>query len=90
MLSEPEINEAKDLILQITQLWKINGKPVNVSIEGLQETFLQRHGKLTRKENGWLLQVEQRGVDVLLNQLPWGIGIVKLPWMENILHAEWI
>jgi|SRR5687768_4811399 len=89
ILSDLEINETKDLLTQIIQLWKVNDKSVNTSIEGLQESFLQRQGKLIRKENGWLLQIEQMGVDVLLSKLPWGIGIVKAPWMKGILHVEW-
>jgi hypothetical protein len=36
-----------------------------------------------------MLQVEQKAVDVLLNTLPWGIGVIKLPWMKEILHTEW-
>ena len=61
----------------------------NTGIAALRETFLQRDGKLSNTDNGRLLQVEQKAVDVLLNTLPWGIGVIKLPWMKEILHTEW-
>jgi hypothetical protein len=50
---------------------------------------LQRAGKLSRVDDGWLLQIEQKGVDVLLSYLPWGIGLIKLPWMTELLYVEW-
>lgn len=62
----------------------------NTSIEGLQETFLQREGKLTVKDSQWRLHVESRGTDVLLSSLPWSIGVIRLPWMDQLLHVEWI
>lgn len=61
----------------------------NTSVAGLRNTFLVRDGKLTTRTTGWLLQVDSHGVDVLLSSLPWPLGIIKLPWMENILHVEW-
>jgi hypothetical protein len=61
----------------------------NTGIETFRETFLNRAGKLSRTDNGWLLQVEQKGVDVLMNKLPWGIGTIKLPWMHEIVYTEW-
>jgi hypothetical protein len=50
---------------------------------------MQRNGKLSVVDDGWLMQVEQKAIDVLLNHLPWGIGIIKLPWMNEILYVEW-
>ena len=61
----------------------------NTGIDSFRETFLNRPGKLAKVDNGWLLQVEQKAVDVLMNKLPWGIGTIKLPWMREILFTEW-
>ena len=61
----------------------------NTGIDAFRETFLNRPGKLAKVDNGWLLQVEQKAVDVLMNKLPWGIGTIKLPWMREILFTEW-
>jgi hypothetical protein len=62
----------------------------NTWVEGLRETFLMREGKLTLKENGFHLKVQQNAVDVLLDHLPWNISMVKLPWMKNILFVDWM
>jgi len=78
--------ECKVLLNEVITHWSVLR---NTSITGLRETFLQRSGKLSKVDDGWLLQVEQKSVDVLLNNLPWGIGIVKLPWMNELLYVEW-
>jgi len=61
----------------------------NTGIITFRETFLKRNGKLSKVDNGWLLQVEHKGVDILLSHLPWGIGIIKTPWMNELLYVEW-
>ena len=78
--------ECEVLLNEVITHWSVLR---NTSIEGLRETFLQRSGKLSKVDDGWLLQVEQKSVDVLLNNLPWGIGTVKLPWMSEMLFVEW-
>jgi hypothetical protein len=58
--------------------------------DALRGEFLMRPGMLAVDDNGeWLLRVEARTVDVLLDQLPWGVSLVKLPWMDRLLRVEW-
>jgi hypothetical protein len=78
--------ECDVLLMELIKHWEVLK---NTSIAGLREGFLQRHGKLSRVDDGWLLQVEQKAIDVLLNHLPWGFGIIKLPWMNEMLVVEW-
>ena len=59
------------------------------SITGLRETFLQREGKLTHSEGGWRLQVQRKTLDVLVDQVPWSIGVVYHSWMPGALHVTW-
>jgi hypothetical protein len=61
----------------------------NTSPDGLRGTFLLRPGKVSLRNDDWLLQVEARTCDILLEQLPWGIGMIKLPWMEKMVWVEW-
>ena len=75
-----------ELLAEVIRQWS---RLKNTGVEAFRETFLQRMGKLSRSTNGWLLQVEQKPVDVLLGGLPWGIGVIKLPWMTEILYVEW-
>jgi len=62
----------------------------NTSVQGLREAFLQRRGKLIFTHNEWLLQVERKSYDMLLQQLPWSFTMLKLPWMKNLLKTDWI
>ena len=78
--------ECDDLLNSIIKHWNVLK---NTSREGLRETFLVRNGKLSKVDNGWRLQVEQKSLDILLGHLPWGIGLIKLPWMKEMLHVEW-
>ena len=61
----------------------------NTSVEGLREGFLQRKGKLFSKNDNLHLQAETNSIDVLLDQLPWNLSMIKLPWMKRILRLEW-
>ncbi|MDO7883975.1 contractile injection system tape measure protein [Hymenobacter cheonanensis] len=61
----------------------------NTSIAGLRETFLQRPGKLTWSPDKVTLTVETKTVDILLDQLPWSIALIKLPWMALPLYVTW-
>ncbi len=85
-LSGEDKEECEGLLEAVISNWGALG---NVSIASLREGFLQRPGKLSKRDTGWLLQVEQQTLDILLDKLPWGIGIVKLPWMEEMLRVEW-
>jgi len=80
-------SECEELLSEVIRHWSILK---NTSTDTLRETFLQRSGKLTSVDNGWLLNIEQKGVDVLLNSLPWGIGTIKLPWTNEKFYTEWI
>lgn len=87
MLNDEIKNECEVLLNNVITHWKVLK---NTSVAGLRETFLHRDGKLSKIDNGWVLQVEQKTVDVLLNHLPWGIGLIKLPWMNEMLYVEWV
>jgi Contractile injection system tape measure protein len=86
VLSEHEKNEAEKMLTAAIGHWTALKQ---CSIAALRETFLQRQGKLQRREDGWLLQPERKTVDILLDRLPWSIGMVKLPWMQKMIWVEW-
>ncbi|MEM7105402.1 MAG: contractile injection system tape measure protein [Bacteroidota bacterium] len=85
--SEKEIRETETLLKAVIKNWGALG---NVSPDGLREGFIQRNGMLKPKDDDhWLLQIEQKTIDVLLGKLPWGLGVVRLPWQDYIIHVEW-
>jgi Contractile injection system tape measure protein len=85
-LTAAEREEAEALLAAVIGHWTALG---DTSVDGLRGSFLARPGKLSRRGAEDLLQVEQRSYDILLDRLPWGIGMVQLPWMEKILRVEW-
>ena len=75
-----------ELLKVVIQRWE---KMNNSSVEGFQAAFLQREGALWEKDGDWWLRVEARGYDMILQTLPWGIGMIKTPWMEQTIYTEW-
>ena len=61
----------------------------NTSPEGLQETFLNREGKLTFKDGQWTLVVERKTIDILMDRIPWSISMIKHSWMKQMINTEW-
>ncbi len=87
-LTDVEKLEADELLQAVIGHWTALK---NSSIDGLRETFLQRSGKLSfvQADDFWKLQVERKGMDILLDKMPWGFAHVQLPWMEKALVVEW-
>jgi hypothetical protein len=79
--------EVEEVLHAVIEYWSILQ---NTSVEGLRESFLKRKGKISFKNNEWLLQVEQQPYDMLLQHLPWNISMIQLPWMKQMLKTEWV
>jgi Contractile injection system tape measure protein len=60
------------------------------SPEWLRQQFFLREGKLERVDSGYLLTIERRAQDVLLARLPWGCGVVALPWLAERMFVRWL
>jgi hypothetical protein len=88
--TDRERGETDELLQSVIRHWTMNGRAVFTTVENLRASFLRRPGKLTRRNDDWLLQVEGAGYDIVMKSLPWGIGIVKHPWMPDRLRVEWV
>ncbi|MBJ6751023.1 contractile injection system tape measure protein [Geomonas anaerohicana] len=86
-LSDQGMEMCDSLLQALVKHWGALG---NSSPDGLRGSFLMRPAKLTLRGNDeWLLQVERNSYDILLDQLPFSISMVKLPWMPKLLWVEW-
>jgi hypothetical protein len=86
-LTDADAEEAIALLDAAIGHWGALG---DSSPDALRGEFLMRPGILAVDADGdWQLRVEERTVDILLDQLPWGISLVKLPWMDRLLRVEW-
>ena len=102
-LTESEQEEGTALLNEVIRRWEALG---NTSPDGLREGFLQREGKLERLTgNQWLLTIEVKAQDYLLNKLThrvdtgdaanteekagWRISPVILPWLKKWMLVRW-
>ena len=86
-LTDAETAEATALLEAAIRHWEALR---STTPDGLRAEFLQRPGVLSLTSDGnWLLQVETRTADILLDQLPWGFSPVWLPWMSHLMMVEW-
>jgi hypothetical protein len=69
----------------------IDRAPVSaeLSIASFRAGFLARPGALGTRDGAWLLQVERRPHDAVLDRFPWSWGWIKLPWMPEPLRVDW-
>ena len=85
-LSEEEKVRANELLDALIKNWSRIG---SVSVQGFQNAFLKREGKLSMQRQQWQLQVEQRPHDLILQTLPWNIRMIKTSLMQEIINVEW-
>ncbi len=86
-LTDAETAEATALLEAAIRHWEALR---STTPDGLRAEFLQRPGVLSLTSDGdWLLRVETRTADILLDQLPWGFSPVSLPWMSHLMMVEW-
>lgn len=80
------LEETDNMLHAVIAQWSILK---NTSPAGLREGFLQRNGKVFRRNEKNYIQVEHTAIDVLLDQLPWNLSMVRMPWMDAFLMVEW-
>jgi hypothetical protein len=86
-ITEAERTECESLLQAVLLNWPALK---NLSVPGLRSLFLHREGLIFTRDGQRVLRVAGTACDILVRQIPWGIGTVKLPWMERLLMVEWI
>lgn len=84
--SKKEKQVCTDLLEALLEYWSVLK---NTSAAGLLESFVNRKGLIQQKEDGYLLQVEKKSIDILIESLPFSLFTIKLPWNEQIIYTEW-
>ena len=85
-ISEELKELCEGLLSAVIAHWDILG---DTSIEAFRESFLIREGTLGLEEEKWRLKVSSKAYDVLISQIPWGIEVVNLSWMDRVLMVDW-
>lgn len=83
----PQALEATHRMLEaVVANWEYAAR---MSIDGLRESFLHREGKFACENNDASLRVSKKGIDVLLEMLPWAYQTIHHPWMHGPLKVVW-
>jgi hypothetical protein len=85
-ITEAERTECETLLQAVLLNWPTLK---NLSVPGLRSLFLHREGLIFTRDGQRVLRVAGTAYDILVRRIPWGIGTVKLPWMEQLLMVEW-
>lgn len=79
-LNDKEKEIANSMLISVKSDWD---KMRNTSMRGFLESFILRRGRLEQKDEKWVLTVEGRAYDILLDSLPWPLNYIRLPWLNN-------
>jgi hypothetical protein len=85
-LSRKELLEAEEVKLAVIRNWPALKTTATAA---LKESFFKRNGLLKYKDDNWYLNIERKGIDVLIDRLPWPIAHIKLPWNNYMIHVNW-
>ena len=85
-MSETERLEVERLLRATIGNWTIIR---NTSIAGFQESFVKRQGVLERSQDDWILRVETKGIDILLDDIPWDVHLISFPWNDYLVYVDW-
>lgn len=84
--TEKEIQETESLLEAVIQYWT---SLKNTTVGVMQRTFIQRHGTIEKDEEGWLLRVEGKAFDILMEDIPWGYSTFLPAWSKMTIFTEW-
>lgn len=85
-LTAEEKQIADSLLSAVKAYWpKMNG----TSMKGFLQSFVTRTGRLEEQDEKWVLTVDDRTYDILLDSVPWGFRQIRLPWMKKYIQVKW-
>lgn len=85
-LTDKEIETVESMLAGVKANWP---KMENTSIGGFQRSFIEREGQLEQRENKWVLTVEDKAYDILLDSLPWSYKMIRFPWLKKPISVSW-
>ena len=85
-LSEIEKETADGMIAGVKANWQ---KMDGTSINGFRKSFISRNGVMSRPNDHWVITVEEKAYDILLDTVPWGFRQIRLPWLKKIIQVVW-
>ena len=62
----------------------------SLAVSDIRSLFLQRSGQLVTASGASKLVVQPEPFDILLNEWPWPLDTLMLPWLEQPLPVTWL
>lgn len=85
-LTDEEKRTADGMLEGVKSNWvKMKGTSVN----GFRQSFILRDGRLEQQDEKWLLTVESRVIDILLDTVPWAFRQIRFPWLKKHIQVAW-
>ena len=85
-LDKKEIAEADNVLLSLKSHWSVLK---NSSFTSIRESFLQRAGMMKIYDEQCHISIERKGIDVLIDQIPFSLSIIRLPWIKQQIIVTW-
>lgn len=89
-LNKEEIRVVEDMVSMVKKMWD---KVKHTSDTALRQAFFQREGVVTYETNQgmsrWIIEVQERAYDVLIDSLPWSYAMYRYPWRDEIIEVRW-
>ncbi len=85
-LTRKEVETIESMLYGVKANWT---KLKNTSVGGFQRSFIERDGYLEQQDKKWVLPVENKAYDILLDSLPWSYKTIRLPWLKKPIYVMW-
>ena len=85
-LSPEELQTIESMLEGVKNNWT---KIENTSIRGFQHSFIERSGHLEQTQEKWLLTVDPRSYDMLLDSIPWSYTRIRFSWLRKEIEVDW-
>ena len=85
-LTDKEKQTAESMLAGVKANWQAMS---GTSVKGFQENFILRTGRLEQQEEKWLLTVDNKTIDILLDTVRWGFRQIRFPWLKKYIQVVW-
>lgn len=86
-LSDTECETAGQIFSVLIAHWQALK---NMPPSSIQQMFLQRQATIKTFSLGTAVSVQKQAVDVLMQKLPWGLSMIRFPWLnDRLISVEW-
>lgn len=85
-LTQKEVETIESMLSGVKANWI---KLKNTSVGGFQRSFIERDGFLEQQDKKWVLTVDNKAYDILLDSLPWSYKTIRLPWLKKPIYVKW-